>query len=154
MKLFRGKRNYNEILPVINKAFNINFSKLMPKIYNHDEYKDFHYTVEENNEIVGAMAAIPMKYYLGDNFLNARGVANVGVLKKFRGKGVMDMMLTKAVEDAKAEDVDFMFLSGNRERYQRYGFETAGNHYKYLITKSNLRYVEDETFDFEKNNKR
>lgn len=137
----RGAVSVKEIIPFIDKVFKENFKKLLPKIYTAGKYDHYHYTVRENGKIIGATAAIPTDIAVYDRKLSARGIGMVSTDKKARGRGIMSAMVKRAVSDAEKENVDFMFLSGNRQRYEYMGFVPAGYKYTFTLLKHNIKHM-------------
>lgn len=149
MKISRGVKDIAEILPLLNKAFKKNFPALLPKLYSDNKYANDHFIATENDKIIGALASIPAKLIIGESYLNARGIGMVGVNKSARGKGAMSKMLLAASATAEEENVDFMFLSGLRQRYEYYGFTPCGAAIEYTIVKENFKHIKTEkSYDF------
>lgn len=137
----RGALGIDEILPFINKTFKEKFKTLLPKIYSSNKYQSYHYSVRENGKILGITAAIPAEIAVYDRKLSARGIGMVSTAKKARGRGIMSAMVKRAIADAEKENVDFMFLSGNRQRYEYFGFVPAGYKYTFTLLKHNVKHM-------------
>ncbi|MCC8023244.1 MAG: GNAT family N-acetyltransferase [Clostridiales bacterium] len=139
IEIQHGIASLDTVIKPLNKIFRKDFEKLLPKIYLHEEYCQDHYVCMEDGQFLGTLASIPAELELDGAVLRARGIGMVGVMKQARGKGAMDAMMRRAVEDAREEGMDFMFLSGLRQRYQRYGFVPGGQEYKFELTGDNFR---------------
>lgn len=151
----RGAVSINELIPFIDKVFKENFKKLLPKIYTSSKYTFYHYTVRENGKIIGATASIPTEIAIYDRTLSARGIGMVSTDKKARGRGIMSAMVKRAISDAEKENVDFMFLSGNRQRYEYLGFVPAGYKYTFTLLKHNVKHMKRKLdFSFVKINEK
>lgn len=144
MRVERGIDDIREVIPFINKVFRKNFPKLLPKIYTSNKYAYYHYIVRENGSIKGALASLPATLEIADRTLNARGIGMVSTDKSMRNKGIMSNMLKAAIYDAANENVDFMFLSGNRQRYEHYGFSPAGYQYSFTIVAANIKHMDSQ----------
>lgn len=143
--------SYKEVVPMLNKIFKTNFYKFLSKIYLHDEFLPNHYIVRDNGKIVANVASLPITLKCGESTLSCRGIGMVAVLDSMRGKGLMDKLMTHACNKAKEEGVDFMFLGGNRKRYERYGFVPCGVGAEFHIIKENIAHSKtDVVLDFVK----
>lgn len=126
---------FNDIIAFANSSFStnrkINFLEIQPKIYKHPEYSsNYHYVYEVENKIVGLIAVYPTKYQ-GLNFL---GIGTVCVDIKHRNQGIMQKMFNDLEEELK--QYDLIYLSGDKTRYERFGFYKTAKFIKFRI-KSN-----------------
>lgn len=127
MEIIKGKDSVKSLLPMLNKVFHVNFPKLLPKLYTSEKYAPDHYVCRIDGKLAGATASIKNSLtFSNGNQLSCAGVSGVAVKKKYRKRGIMNAMMTAVMADAKKENVDFMYLSGKRKRYERYGFVPAG----------------------------
>lgn len=156
MKITKGAQSLKEILPLLNRAFHTDFPALLPKLYSDDTYLDDHYlSRDENGQLLGVLAAIPSRFIIGNTELLARGIGMVGVKRSARRQGVMNAMLLRAVADARADNTDYLYLSGNRKRYERYGFVPCNYLVSFTVIKENIKHtVCNIDLHFEKYNKK
>lgn len=139
MEITRGKDSVKSLLPMLNKVFHVNFPKLLPKLYTSEKYAPDHYVCRVDGKIAGATASIKNTLsFSNGSQLSCAGVSGVAVKKKYRKRGVMNAMMTAVMADAKAENIDFMYLSGKRKRYERYGFVPAGYCARFTVNSHNV----------------
>lgn len=138
LKIENSLDNYEQVLPFINKVFKKNFIKLQAKVYLHDEYLKCHYVVKDNQNIVGNVLSYPLDYHCNGRVLKACGIGNVSVDKSARGNNLMSKMMVAAVDAARADGVDYMFLGGNRKRYERFGFVPCNTAIVFNVIKENV----------------
>lgn len=136
-----AEADYADLLDFGNYVFHIDFRALLPKLYrSHPELAADHVLVTESGargERIRAMVGcfkIPLK--VGAESLLVRGIGTVSVHPYDRGKGYMKMAMHKAIEDAREEGADYMVLSGNKQRYQHYGFDKCATHYEFDLSAS------------------
>lgn len=138
------KEDFNKLVPFMNKAFHKKFPKILPKLYTTDEICSSHVIAEENGKILGTVASIPVDLHLKNDIVKCSGVGMVSTHKKARGKGIMNTLMSTVVSEAKQNGIELMFLSGNRQRYERYGFVPSGAKLEYNFYKHNLSYIPDD----------
>lgn len=155
MKISKGTKSLNEFLPLLKNAFHKNFPSLLPKLYTDNTYLENHYLArDDNGGLIGVVASIPNKFLIGNKTLITRGIGMVGVKKSARGQGTMNALMCRAVEDARKDNVDYMYLSGNRKRYERYGFVPCNYMSAFMIIKENIEHSNCSIqLTFEKYNK-
>lgn len=139
MEITRGKDSVKSLLPMLNKVFHVNFPRLLPKLYTSEKYAPDHYVCRIDGKLLGAAASIKNTLtFSNGSQLSCAGVSGVAVKKKYRKRGVMNAMMTSIMADAKAENIDFMYLSGRRKRYERYGFVPAGYCANFTVNSHNV----------------
>ena len=127
--------DYNELLHFENYVFRVPFLKLMPKIYRDKEKcVSYHRIIKKNGSIVGAYATYPTEFLTESGNISAVGIGSVAVSKKHRNQGFMSQMMQYADEEARKNNADICFLSGLRQRYERFGFVPAGERFVCDIT--------------------
>ena len=142
MEIVKAQRkDFKRIVSFIGKVFHKRFPSLLPKLYTSDEICDYHFLAKEDGKILGTVASIPVTYHIPGAEIKAYGIGMVSVDPAARGKGVMDALLTKAVESAKAEGGEIAYLSGNRQRYERYGFVPSGSKIVFNFFDDNFKYM-------------
>ena len=125
--------NYDELMDFINMVFSqdlirVHFAEDLPLIFGRDdEHMSWQYALrDDSGRIRCAVASIPYTYVVEGKEFKARTITNVATHYQHTGKGYMQRVLGTALEDMRADGVDFAILSGHRERYRFWGFEAAG----------------------------
>lgn len=132
---FASYNDYNELLRFENKVFKTNFTKIMPKLYRDKEKcTDSHLIIKDNGKIIAALAFYDTKLILGEREIKALGIGSVAVDKKYRGNGLMKVLLDEADKVAARKGAQIALLSGYRQRYSRFGFEKGGIHHTFTIS--------------------
>ncbi len=124
--------------PEENRADFLSFlPKLYKKEYNHCEKN---LIVADSEKWLAAVGLyIEDMDICGEKFL-CGGIGNVAVSKDARGKGYMKDCMRLAAEKCYEENVDFMVLGGQRQRYSYFGFEPACIEYEYCLNDINIRH--------------
>ena len=142
MEIIKAKKeDFKRILPFINKIFYKNFPKLLPKFYLSDDICRYHYLAVEDGKILGTLASIPNVFHIPGGEIKAYGIGMVSVDQNARGKGVMNALMSTAVSQAKTEGGEIAYLSGNRQRYERYGFVPSGSKTVFEFSSDNFKYM-------------
>lgn len=132
---FASYEDYNELLRFENRVFKTSFTKIMPKIYrDREKCTDRHIIIKDSGKIIAALAYYDTKLILGEDEISAIGIGSVAVDKKYRGQGLMRVLLEQADEIAAQKGAEVAFLSGYRLRYSRFGFEKGGIHHTFTLT--------------------
>lgn len=129
----------NRAVHFMNRVFHKNFRKLLPKLYKDNSFTETHYAYKEN-KILGMIANIPVNFNFNNTTVKCKGIGMVSVSKRERGKGIMSKMVNHCIA-INQEDTDMMFLTGNRQRYEHFGFVPAGQEYKFSIFKHNVNKI-------------
>jgi len=84
--------------------------------------------VESDGEIAAGLQLVPRPLVIaGEIELKAAGLGQVFCYPPFRRRGYMSELLVAVNEKMAADGIAAGFLGGDRLRYGRYGWETAGN---------------------------
>lgn len=148
-------QDYNRIIQFINKVFKDNFKTLIPKLYHKRPHNATHHNIIENEgKMIATAGNFPLDLVVDNCKLKVMGIGMVAVKKSERGKGFMDKLIKKAVQDAQDNNADFMFLGGNRQRYDRYGFTPCLSAYNFSLCADNIAhfYKENDYYSFTKIN--
>jgi hypothetical protein len=136
---------YDDLMDFMNYVFGFNgddrdFVKLLPKLYK-PEYDPCHsnYVVTENGKLRAAIGAFDSELSVNGEILKSRGIGNVAVHPYSRSKGYMKDCMHLALRDMIEDGVDFSILGGQRQRYQHFGFEHAGQEISVGVDRGNLR---------------
>ena len=136
---------YDDLMDFMNYVFGFNgsekdFKKLLPKLYK-PEYDPCYsnYVVTENGKLKAAIGAFDSDLSVDGEILKSRGIGNVAVHPYSRSKGYMKDCMHLALRDMIEDGVDFSILGGQRQRYQHFGFEHAGQEISMGVDRGNLR---------------
>jgi len=134
-----------ELLRFLEKAFNnipARFERSLPKLYRPQYHPCPHnLVVREGGQLRAAVGLYPMDFYVGGEKLLAAGIGNVAVGKAWRGAGYMKLLMRQVLELSRERGTDLLALSGQRQRYQYFGFERAGGVYSFQVSQTNLRHA-------------
>lgn len=98
------------------------------------ERSDRHAIVEKDGRIVSHVAAIPQTLVVGDGTVECWGIGGVATDRRYRGNGYMSQLLEFWFDRMDDAGVPLSELSGNRQRYNHFGYENAGAELRYTIT--------------------
>lgn len=125
--------NYDELMDFINMVFSqdlirIHFQEDIPIAFGRsDERMQYQYVVRDESErIRAAIGVIPYTLIVGNETFQIRGITNVATHYQHCGKGYMQALFKRALEDMRREGVSLSLLIGHRERYRFLGYESAG----------------------------
>lgn len=115
------------------------FRRLLPKLYREtDAAMACHTAVFEDGRIRASAGLYPMTLAVGDTRLPVAGIGAVSTHARAEGKGYMRRVMESLIARAEAEGYALLFLGGERLRYNRYGFESAGRQYRLTFTDKRL----------------
>ncbi len=132
--------------PTVNMQY---FQNLLPKLYKDETCSmPAHYFIREEGKVVALAGAFENTFSVGDKTLKMRGIGTVGVDAFHRSKGYMKALLAQILEDCVKDGIDFSFLGGARQRYEHFGFTTAGMHASFEFHIWNMNYLFGKNADF------
>lgn len=137
---------YEDIIDFINYVFSQDqcphdFKKLLPKLYEEGKnYAGYHYLVKEEEKIKALVCAMPVSYRIGKSSLKACCIGMVSVHPYARSKGYMKELMSSVIEELDRQGFQYIFLGGQRQRYEYFGFEPAGIQIGLDITDANIRH--------------
>ncbi|BCJ97472.1 GNAT family N-acetyltransferase [Anaerocolumna chitinilytica] len=140
------REEYEEIIDFINYVFSQNeaphdFKKLLPKLYRDgNNYAEYHYLITEEEKIKALVCAMPISYRIGERELKACCIGMVSVHPYARSKGYMKQLLSFVTEELKTQGYQYIFLGGQRQRYEYFGFEPSGVQVRFTVTETNVRH--------------
>lgn len=121
------------------------FKVLLPKVYADEAagrgYEDWHFLARQEGKIRGLVACKPTVLHVQDNVLTAGAVGTVSVHPYARGEGHMKKLMPMMIDDSRAKQYDFLFLGGQRQRYNYFGFDNAGMVLCCPINAANVRHA-------------
>ena len=132
---------YDELIDFGNMVFREDFKALLPKLYDHHpETARCHYIIEENQRVRAMVGSFPITLHVNGEELAMRGIGTVSAHPYDRGKGYMSRLMPLAVREAKEHGAALMVLSGNRQRYERFGFARCGTVVQFTMIPENRRH--------------
>lgn len=148
--------DYEAIVEFGNRIFDEKFETLLPKLYQRASLvADNHYLIKEDGAIKAMVGSFPNKLTVLDESLTFHGIGTVSVDTSVRGSGFMKQLMNHAVAVGKANDVDFMILGGQRQRYEYFGFTPCSTEMEFSAGVSAFRHSQQFAkpgFSFEKLN--
>ncbi|UUX35373.1 GNAT family N-acetyltransferase [Fundicoccus culcitae] len=140
-----------EILQLADSVFNMNAAQLLPKTYGgrYPFEKITKVAVNHTGLIIAQVAVLPQLLHVGDNVLKANYVGTVSVHPDFRGQGHMQQLMNASLDEMSGV-YDLSVLSGQRQRYEYYGYTVGGIEYQFHFEAPNVRHglkdVETQAF--------
>lgn len=138
--------DYDELLTLFNEVFTrengypMDFEKELPRMWRHnDEYMARHLAIRENGRIVAALGVYPLPCRIAGQPLLFSTVGNVATHPAYEGRGYMSRLLGEAMRELDRIGADASRLGGLRQRYERFGYEICGTHYRFTLTPRNVR---------------
>lgn len=119
------------------------FKKLLPKVYADgvEGIEQWHFLAKQNGKIRGMIACKPLTMHVLDKTLHYGSVGTVSVHPYSRGEGHMKVLMSLMIADSKAKNYDMLFLGGQRQRYNYFGFEQAGMALSCSVSATNVRHA-------------
>lgn len=118
------------------------FATLLPKAYGAcGDATEHHVVVRENDRIVAVLLCYPVKMRIVDKVHTILGIGSVSTHPNVRGKGYLRMMMDLADKRAKELGAAVAVLSGQRQRYQYYGFDHGGYQLLAKLDPVNVRHA-------------
>lgn len=126
------KNEIDKIVETANKAFvpvrytDFNFKNRVAKIYaSKYDYSDIHFVAVEDNQIVSVAGNLvnqieDVKYSF---------IGTVSTLPEYQNKGYMTRVINTIDQWNKDNEIVFSMLTGERKRYQNFGFEKTSYRY-------------------------
>ncbi len=114
------------------------FEDGLPKMWvDDDAHMSRHIVVFEDGVMAGAVGIYPYDVRIGTKTLRFATVGNIGVLKEYRGRGYMKLLMDAAMDALVRQQIDVSRLGGLRTRYERYGYEMCGTNYVIRLSERN-----------------
>ena len=142
------EEDYEDIIDFGNYVFGIDFISLLPKLYkNHKEVAQHHHLIKEGHRIKAMVGSFPLGFRVCNDYLKIRGIGTVSVHKYSRGSGYMKLLMDTAIIEMKEEGCDLAILSGQRQRYEYWGFTPCGINIIFNFNSSNIKHTKIHTED-------
>lgn len=137
----------NDILDFINFVFSQahrphDFRALLPKVYAHPGFSQYHVVAVENGRIRGTVALLPLTLRVsGGDTLSVGYIGSVSAHPYDKGAGHMKKLMNLTLENAEKAGYDLLTLGGQRQRYAYFGFERAEMHRTFRLRTPNVRHA-------------
>lgn len=120
----------------------VEFEKLLPKLYAPGAGSEpMHTLLYDGNTPVGMFCLQVQIFLVAGNPLKVGWLGTVAVSPEHRGKGHLEQLMEHANGLLAAVGCDLGVLGGQRQRYERFGYEPAGQQWEFTISPRNLRGV-------------
>ena len=133
-----------QLLDFINMVFSQlrvphDFEALLPKVYAHPGFSRYHAAALEDGRLRATIALLPETLRVTEDHLLKIGyIGSVSTHPKARGQGHMKALMQMLLEQARARQMDFLALGGQRQRYGHYGFEKGCAQAVLTVTRKNM----------------
>ena len=130
-----------EVRKFATDVFDVDFEHYLPFIYADGSGKGHeHLVVREDGEIAAAVLNSPVTLHVGDDDILTYGVGTVCVREKSRGRGYMSDMLAECLIEAAERGAVLSLLSGQRQRYEYYGYALTGLYTDFRLSEAAIRH--------------
>lgn len=146
MELRRLKaEDYDALLGLLNGVFTRHngreqdFEKMLPKMCVRDDaHMGKHFGIFEDGQLVACIGVYPLDGVVAGEKLRFATMGNIATHWEHTGKGYMSKLIAVALKELEDLGVDAARLGGNRQRYNRYGFESCGQVLYFTFNKDTL----------------
>lgn len=141
------RRNDPELIDFINYVFSYSdaptdFIQLLPKVYSaQGSHEVVHLAVKEDNRIRAVVSILIFSMVHQGKELRVGFIGNVAVHPYSRGKGYMKELMRRAEIIMRQRGCDLAALSGQRQRYEYFGYYQACPEAVFTVTRNNLRHI-------------
>ncbi len=114
----------NRIRELYDKIFNDSYE--FTEYYFKNIWKNDVLVLEEEGNILSMLQLVKKRVVYDGEVMDVHYIYAVATDEKYRGKGYMDKLMNKALEDVKKKGEPFVYLTPtNSEVYLKYGFEVV-----------------------------
>jgi len=104
------------------------FEEFLPDLYPPGAgCTDHHLVIRLERRLVASLGLFPLELRIGPSRLRVAGIGGVSVAPEHRGKGLMTTLFAAAAVEMRGRRHAAAWLSSDRDRYARYGWEKAGS---------------------------
>lgn len=134
--------DYDRIISFINEVFELDFKTMLPKYYGGISSNALkHIIAEDEKGILACVGVFPTTVDIAGTKLNGQIIGSVSVHPRARNLGLMRELMNEAMNRIDKLHADFAVLSGDRQRYEYFGFTTAGILFEFFFNKNNMRHL-------------
>lgn len=137
--------DFGEAMDLLNYAFSLSygphdFPSLLPKIYRPtDELMRCNYAIRRDGRLVAAVGVFPLTWHVGGAALRVAGIGGVATHPRYRGRGLMRVLMRHCVGQIRAAGYPLSWLSGRRRRYRHFGYEQCGTELRFTLERDDLQ---------------
>ena len=141
-----GEENREALIACADRAFGNElpeggFAALLPKLYGIDAgVGGNHLMAVEDGRILGLVLTETMSYTVLEKELKIACIGTVAVAGEARGRGIMKLLMSEALNRLRQKGCDLVFLGGQRQRYAYWGFEACGTRTFFSWNGANLKH--------------
>jgi GNAT superfamily N-acetyltransferase len=131
---------FDAVGEAMNRCFNLEadgFQSRWPHCFDR-EHPDRHAAIWVDGEVAAHVGVVPQTLVAGETAVDCWGITSVGTLVPYRGRGFMTDLLEFWLDRFDAEGVPLSDLGGDRQRYNRFGWEHAGRERVFRVTGRSL----------------
>ena len=128
-----------EITAFVNECYDKEtyFQKYMGKIYKNKQGK--HLTIRKDSELIACALLVSNNIYLDQDIIDILTIGSICVSKQYRGQGYFKMLM--GIIKKYEENYDISILSGNIDKYKKYGYyPNILNLYKFAAKDNNITF--------------
>ena len=137
-----GLKEYDAFIRFLDRCFGFSpgmFEADHPHTYRPtDELCAATYVMEREGQIVSHVGLYPLEVVVHGVTWPIGGIGGVGTLPEERGKGHMSALLQRVIDVMRETGVPLSWLGGDRQRYNAFGWERAGQTYELTFTRRAL----------------
>ena len=135
-----------KIIETANKCFiphrdeTFTFVNSVPYIYNNKsyDYSDIHFVIENDEGMIAVGGNLINNIKINNKLYTFSVVGTIGTLPGHRNKGYMKMIMEEIEKENVSENLVFSVLTGDRDRYNHYGYERSCISNNYVFTKNQV----------------
>lgn len=117
------------------------FAALLPQLYQPDERMAWQWAIRKRGALMSVVGVFPRTWRVMGESLKVGGIGGVGTHARLsRGSGHMRTLMNHCIETMRAGGCHMAILGGQRQRYQYYGFESAGLEVKFSVSAKNVEH--------------
>lgn len=136
------KEEYYEFIDLINYVFKVDFEKVLPKTFNinYDFQNITKVAEDEKGKLIAGVCVLPQQITVGKNSLKADFLGGVAVHPRHRGENHMKALINMWLDEMK-DSCDMSVLTGQRQRYEYFGYTPGGVQWEYTVNTHNIRHA-------------
>ncbi len=141
-----GAEDYREFIDLLDAVFSRknnreqHFEEELPKMCVPDDlHMNRHLGIREDGRLCAVLGIYPLPTLVGGIPLLFSTVGNVATHWEYEGRGYMRLLMQEAMKELDAIGADASRLGGQRQRYNRYGYESCGNVFSFTLTDKNIK---------------
>ncbi|MGM9974186.1 MAG: GNAT family N-acetyltransferase [Clostridiaceae bacterium] len=125
--------DFNQIITLVNKSFNEEIPMEIAFPFLFHKSNDTSFVAVDNGECISFIGGVPYKLKAGDKEEYCINIGAVCTKEGFRGKGIADKLLKRALLDYKSQGLSFALISGDGSLYLKNHFTHFGEFLNYEI---------------------